>query len=81
MIIRYLKISSSLFRNKNLRLDKSEFLGFLHPEVVPHMSDILVTETMGELDKVFQAFYNYKIDLDMNMNCSVSSIIFINWNT
>ena len=41
-----------LIRNKNVQLCKAEFLGFLHPEVEPHMGDILVSETMADLDKV-----------------------------
>ncbi len=39
-------------RNKNLQLSKEEFMGFLHPEVEPHMGDIMVSETMADLDKV-----------------------------
>jgi hypothetical protein len=27
-------------------------MGFLHPEVEPHMGDIMVSETMADLDKV-----------------------------
>jgi len=38
-------------RNKNLMLDEAEFLGFLHPEAELHMVDILVTETLADLDK------------------------------
>jgi len=38
-------------RNKNLQLSKDEFTGFLHPEAVTHMSDILAMETMADFDK------------------------------
>jgi len=38
-------------RNKNLLLDKDEFLAFLHPERADYMMDILVLETMNDLDK------------------------------
>ena len=42
----------TLIRNKNLLLDKDEFLAFLHPERADYMMDILVLETMNDLDKV-----------------------------
>ena len=45
-------VNDHLIRNKNVQLSKAEFLGFLHPEVEPHMGDILVSETMADLDKV-----------------------------
>ena len=54
-----------LLRNKNLELDKVEFRGFLHPESEPHMTDILVTETMADLDKVGYAVFYLKDDVDI----------------
>jgi len=38
-------------RNKNLHLSKEEFQGFIHPEYAPHMYGIMMSETMGDLDK------------------------------
>merc|ERR1719499_410934 len=38
-------------RNKNLHLSKDEFQGFIHPEYAQHMYGILMSETMGDLDK------------------------------
>lgn len=38
-------------RNKNLLLSKIEFLGFIHPESETHMKDIVISETMAEMDK------------------------------
>ena len=40
------------YRNKNLHLSKEEFQGFIHPEYAPHMYGIMMSETMGDLDKV-----------------------------
>ena len=39
-------------RNKNLHLSKTEFLGFIHPESEAHMKDVVILETMAEMDKV-----------------------------
>ena len=38
-------------RDKNLVLSKAEFQGFIHPETVPYMKDIVLEETMADLDK------------------------------
>merc|ERR1719211_396748 len=38
-------------RDKNLVLSKIEFQGFIHPETVPYMKDIVLEETMADLDK------------------------------
>ena len=32
-------------------LTKEEFVSFLHPEDVPHMHDIVILETMEDIDK------------------------------
>lgn len=32
-------------------LTKEEFAGFLHPEEIPHMRDVVVLETMEDIDK------------------------------
>ena len=42
-------------------LDETEFLGFLHPEAELHMVDILVTETLADLDKV-DDLYCFEVD-------------------
>ena len=42
-------------------LDEAEFLGFLHPEAELHMVDILVTETLADLDKV-DDLYCFEVD-------------------
>ncbi|VDI68875.1 calumenin-like isoform X2 [Mytilus galloprovincialis] len=38
-------------KNKDGKLDKTEFSDFLHPEEAEHMRDIVVQETMEDIDK------------------------------
>ncbi|KAF8774001.1 Calumenin like protein [Argiope bruennichi] len=38
-------------KNKDEQLSKEEFADFLHPEEAPHMQDIVITETIEDIDK------------------------------
>lgn len=38
-------------KNKDKQLSKEEFADFLHPEEAPHMQDIVITETIEDIDK------------------------------
>jgi hypothetical protein len=42
---------SSADVNGDGALDREEFAAFLHPEETPHMKDIVVLETMEDIDK------------------------------
>lgn len=42
--------------NGDHALDKEEFTNFLHPEDAPHMKDIVVVETMEDIDKDHNGF-------------------------
>lgn len=38
-------------KNNDDELTKEEFTDFLHPEEAPHMQDIVITETIEDIDK------------------------------
>ncbi|XP_069371490.1 calumenin-like [Paralichthys olivaceus] len=51
-------------RDGDLKADKHEFIAFLHPENHQHMRDVLVQETMDEMDKNGDGFIDLKEFMD-----------------
>ncbi|CAB1444941.1 unnamed protein product [Pleuronectes platessa] len=47
-------------RDADLKADKQEFIAFLHPENHQHTREVLVQETMGEIDKNGDGFIDLK---------------------
>lgn len=50
-IERYQKRFFAADQNDNKALDKEEFADFLHPQDAPHMRDIVIDETLMDMDK------------------------------
>lgn len=55
-------------RDGDDNLSRDEFVEFLHPEESDHMRDIVVAETLEDIDKgeIFSIFFRFKINAPMS---------------